>query len=126
MNAHKIFHSILDKCAPMCLDIPKLRSFSLPKTLAIFLSGLKNRPSSESLRPCSLMYANKYFMHSPRLASYMNKKKLGLLVFFFKFSNILRFFKVITYLNATNISQIVRKFLGFGKCSSFRHIEIEM
>ena len=62
-------HSILDKCAPMYLDILKLRIFSVPKTLAIFLSGVKKWPFSGSFKPCSLMYANKCFIHCPRLAS---------------------------------------------------------
>ena len=62
-------HSILDKCAPMYLDILKLRIFSVPKTLAIFLSGVKKEPFSGSFKPCSLMYANKCFIHCPRLAS---------------------------------------------------------
>ena len=69
MQKLQTFYSILDKYAPMNLDIPKLRSFSIPKTLAIFLSGLKKWPFSGSFKPCSLMYANKCFIHCARLAS---------------------------------------------------------
>ena len=69
MQKLQTFYSILDKCAPMNLDIPKLRSFSIPKTLAIFLSGVKKWPFSGSFKPCSLMYANKCFIHCARLAS---------------------------------------------------------
>merc|ERR550532_2318074 len=62
---------IKDKWAERNLAMPKARIRSLPKTLAIFLSGTKNCLFSGSWRLFFLMYAQSCLMHSARLASFL-------------------------------------------------------
>merc|ERR1719270_1079186 len=82
-----------DKPAERNLAIPKARMRSLPKTFAIFLSGLKNCLFSGSWRLFFLMYAQSCLMHSARLASFF----------------------------ANNVGEVSAELHGFGESGSFGH-----